>query len=80
MLPSDAWPEKYGEAMTKVQAARVLGISRPTVYEHIKRGLLLLTADGRVSTRSAAEYCEPRREARTKAINDNERLQRFRVE
>jgi len=78
MLPSDAWPEKYGEAMTKVQAARVLGISRPTVYEHIKRGLLLLTADGRVSTRSAAEYCEPRREAR--ASNDNERLQRFRVE
>lgn len=55
----DQWVARYGETMSKADAARMLGISRWTVYKHVNDGKYLETGDHqRVFTRSVAAYME----------------------
>ena len=52
---------QYGEAVTKVQAAHILGVSRVTVYRMLYAGLIHVLKCGKVSCRSLFEYLYPSR-------------------
>ena len=43
---------QYGEAVTKVKAARILGVSRATVYRMMYAGLISSLSCGKISCRS----------------------------
>lgn len=55
---ADIWAAAYGETMTLSALARVLGVSRGTVYRHQAAGHFPNTFGGRIITRKAAEYVE----------------------
>lgn len=55
MTPSD-WVARWGEVVTKVKAAKMLGLSERQVYYMIERGELKTASDGRVLVWSAAEW------------------------
>ena len=61
ILPmADQWALMYGETVTQVQAGKILGVSRRTIFTHIEAGHFEVTKQGRrrVYTRSMAAYVE----------------------
>ncbi|MEN6547759.1 MAG: hypothetical protein ABFE07_17125 [Armatimonadia bacterium] len=56
MSIEDQWAKMYGESITKVIAARVLNVSRQTIYTRIAAGCYQVDQTGRVLVRSMAVY------------------------
>lgn len=50
------WVGLYGEAVSKSKAARIMGVSRATVYNMIEDGRLAVYGNGTVSVRSLWYY------------------------
>lgn len=56
------WTERYGEALTVTAAAKLLGTSRTTIYGFLDEGGIDRGRDGRILTRSLANwYTQPKR-------------------
>lgn len=59
-LPLDqltaAWVKDHGEAMTQGDAAKLIGVSRGTIYNAVRAGKLKVTPNRRVLTRSLCAY------------------------
>ncbi len=59
------------EMLTPSQTARVLGVSRPTVYAYLERGLLedrRVGVDHRIPIESVEEFIQTRNEAEDEAL------------
>lgn len=56
------WTEKHGETLTVTAAAKLLGVSRVTVYNFLEEGGIDRGRDGRILTRSLADwYTQPKK-------------------
>ncbi len=51
-----AWVKDHGEAMTQGDAAKLIGVSRGTIYNAVSAGKLKVTPNRRVLTRSLCAY------------------------
>lgn len=51
-----AWVKDHGEAMKKKDAAALVGVSPQTIRRAIEAGMLRVTPQGRVLTRSLCAY------------------------
>lgn len=56
MTVPDEWCQCWGEVVTKVQAAKIINRSPSIVYKLVEEKRIKTAADGRVLTRSIAEY------------------------
>ena len=52
----DDWARTWGETVSKVGAAAMLGISRDTVYDWLSKGYLIAAPNGRINVREAARW------------------------
>ena len=50
------WIARYGEAGKQTEAARLVGVSRGTIVRRVQDGVLRVTPDRRVLTRSLCAY------------------------
>jgi hypothetical protein len=55
---ADQWAKMYGETVTQQGAAKMLGVSRWTIYTHVDAGHFKKAHGTRLFTRSIAEYVE----------------------
>lgn len=56
------WTIAHGEALTVTAAAKLLGVSRVTVYNFLEEGGIDRGRDGRILTRSLADwYTQPKK-------------------
>lgn len=64
---------RYGEMMNKTEAARLLGVTRATVYAMLADGRIKGTSNGKnVLTRSVVEYlCGPNGRKTRKKVKDD---------
>lgn len=51
-----AWVKDHGEAMMQGDAAKLIGVSRGTMYNAVKAGKIMVTPNRRVLTRSLCAY------------------------
>lgn len=51
-----AWVKDHGEAMMQGDAAKLIGVSRGTIYNAVSAGKLKVTPNRRVLTRSLCAY------------------------
>ena len=51
-----AWVKDHGEAMTQGDAAKLIGVSRGTIYNAVSAGKIKVTPNRRVLTRSLCAY------------------------
>jgi len=58
LTTADRWAIMYGETLKVKGAAKILNMCVNTVYKHIELGHFKRTLDGRINTRSIAEYVE----------------------
>ena len=51
-----AWVKDHGEAMPQGDAAKLIGVSRGTIYNAVSAGKIKVTPNRRVLTRSLCAY------------------------
>ena len=51
-----AWVKDYGEAMMQIEAAKLVGVAPRTISRRVRDGVLRVTQDKRVLTRSLCAY------------------------
>lgn len=57
------WVGLYGECVNKSRAARIIGVSRRTIYNMAKDGRITVYGNNMVSVRSLWHYTNERRTA-----------------